>query len=184
VPTREQLEEESQSSNSSPLIRYDQSSGEFIQEPQASEQYTTGEITDGTISFTIPAGIIAEKVDFGNGTYVYDLMDNAESPGYTVRLLSSDCSDFNDMEFEKIWAQAKQQNEEGNVDAEYGQLEKQSDNFRQIYSRKTVYKGDGETTWNFVVVFDEQADKIAILSGWSNADKNAPYSDIIESIRF
>ena len=184
VPTREQLEEESQTSDSNPLIRLDQSTGEFVQQEQAPERYTTGEITDGTISFTIPSGIIAEKADFGNGTYAFDLIDNAEAPNYSIRLLSSTCSDFNDMEFEKIWAQAKQQNEEGNVDAEYGQLEKQSDNFRQIYSRKTVYKGDSETTWNFVVVFDEQADKIAILSGWSNADKNAPYSDIIESIRF
>ena len=187
VPTREQLEEESQMSDSSPLIRFDQSSGEFVQdvqEPQTSEQYTTGEITDGNISFTIPAGIIAEKVDFGNGTYVYDLIDNAETPSYTVRLLSSSCSDFNDMEFEKIWAQAKQQNEESNVNAEYGQLEKQNDNFRQIYSRKTVYKGDSDAIWNFIIVYDEQADKIAILSGWSNTEQIVPYSDIMQSIRF
>jgi hypothetical protein len=184
VPTKEQLEEESQMSNSSPMISFNQSTGEFIQEPQASEQYTTGEITDGNISFTIPAGIIAEKVDFGNGTYVYDLIDNAETPSYTVRLLSSSCSDFNDMEFEKIWAQAKQQNEESNVNAEYGQLEKQNDNFRQIYSRKTVYKGDSDAIWNFIIVYDEQADKIAILSGWSNTEQIVPYSDIMQSIRF
>ena len=184
VPTKEQLEEESQASNNSPVIGFNQETGEFVQQEQASERYTTGEITDGTIGFTIPAGIIAEKTDFGNGTYVFDLIDNVEAPSYNVRLLSSSCSDFNDMEFEKIWAQAKQQNEEGNVSAEYGQLEKQNDNFRQIYSRKTIYKGDGDVAWNFVIVYDEQADKIAILSGWSNAEQIVPYSDIIQSIRF
>lgn len=184
VPTREQLEEESQTSDSTPFIRLNQSTGELVQQEQVPERYTTGEITDGTISFTIPSGIIAEKADFGNGTYAFDLIDNLEVPNFSIRLLSSSCSDFNDMEFEKIWAQAKQQNEEGNVDAEYGPLEKKSDNFRQIYSRKTVYKGDSETTWNFVVVFDEQADKIAILSGWSNAEVIVPYSDIIQSIKY
>ena len=185
VPTREQLEESASdnNSNNNPLIQLDQNTGELVQQPQAPERYKVGEISDGVISFTIPAGIIAEKVDFGNGAYAFDLYDDEETPNYTVRLLSSTCSDFNDMEFEKIWGQAKQQNEEGSVNAEYGKLEKESEEFRQIYSRTTVYKDD-DATWKFIVVYDELAHEAAILSCWSKTGHDVPYSDIIQSIRF
>lgn len=184
VPTREQIEEEAQAANDEPLLRLDQSSGELVQQSLEPERFKSGEISDGTISFIIPEGVIAEKVEFDTGECAFDLVDSEVAPNYNVRLLSERYSRFDDVDFEKIWAHAKQQNEDGNDTAEYGQLEKRSDISRRIYSRTTVYTGDSNATWTFIVIYNEQTGKAAILSGWSSSEQIVPYSDIMQSIRF
>jgi Zn-dependent protease with chaperone function len=152
--------------------------------PQEKPQIFENEISDGNVSVVLPKGVYAEKEDFGDGSYAFDLCDNTESPSYSIRLFSSVATDFDDTKFEEIWSQAKQQNEEGSVSAEYGKMMKESLTNYETYSRTTVYHGEQETEWKFIIVCDNMSDKVVLLSCWSQKGVNIPLKEIIENIRF
>jgi hypothetical protein len=147
-------------------------------------QYLEGEIRDELVSLILPNGVYAKKIDFNNGSYAYDLCDNKEQQNYVIRFISSTYSDFNDLGFETVWKQAKEQNEEGNVSASYGNLEKKSIGNKLAYSRTTIYHGESDTEWKFIVLCDDLSDKVVILSSWSIKGTDVPLNEILAKIRF
>ena len=147
-------------------------------------QYQEGEIRDELVSLILPNGVYAKKIDFNNGSYAYDLCDNKEQQNYVIRFISSTYSDFNDLGFETVWKQAKEQNEEGNVSASYGNLEKKSIGNKLAYSRTTIYHGESDTEWKFIVLCDDLSDKVVILSSWSIKGTDVPLNEILAKIRF
>ena len=143
-----------------------------------------GEINDENVTIILPKGVFAQKIDFADGNYAYDLFDNKETPNYSIRLISSHYADFDDLGFEKVWGQAKEQNEEGEVSADYGNLEKKELGSMQTYNRTTIYHGESEIVWTFIVLCDEGSDKIIILSCWNSKGQRPPLNDIIKNIKF
>ena len=148
------------------------------------QELAENEVTDGNVIIAIPDGVIAVKQDVGDGSFVYDLMNDKENPAYAVRVLSSYSKSFNNNEFEQIWAQAKQQNEEGTVSADYGQLIKGSVGNMESYSRTTTYHGEGDSYWRLIVLNNIMTGQIAILSCWYANESDIPFDKILQGIRF
>ena len=142
------------------------------------------EITDGNVIIALPTGVVAVKQDVGEGTFVYDLVNDKDKPIYAIRVLSSNSRGFNDNEFEQIWAQAKQQNEEGTVSADYGQLVKGSVGNMESYSRTTTYHGESDSYWRLIVLNNFMTGQIAILSCWYSNEGDIPIDRILAGIRF
>ena len=115
---------------------------------------------------------------------VYDLVNDKENPVYAIRVLSSYSKTFSNNEFEQIWAQAKQQNEEGTVSADYGQLVKGSVGNMESYSRTTTYHGDSDSYWRLTVLNNFMTGQIAILSCWYSNEEDIPIDRILAGIRF
>lgn len=142
------------------------------------------EISDGNVIVALPPGVVAVKQDVGDGNFVYDLLDDKENPIYAIRLLSSYSRNFNNNEFEQIWTQAKQQNEEGIVSADYGQLVKGSVGNMDSYSRTTTYHGESDSFWRLIVLNNYMSGQIAILSCWYSNENDIPIDKILAGIRF
>ena len=105
-------------------------------------------------------------------------------PVYAIRVLSSYSKTFSNNEFEQIWAQAKQQNEEGTVSADYGQLVKGSVGNMESYSRATTYHGESDSYWRLIVLNNFMTGQIAILSCWYSNENDIPIDKIVAGIRF
>ncbi len=143
-----------------------------------------GEITDDNMVLIIPQGVFAEKKESGKRTYVYDLCDDKVAPNITMRLISSSYENFDELGFENVWKQAKEQNEDGTVSADYGNLEKSMHGDISIYTRKTIYHGDYDVYWSFCVLCDRSSDKVILLSGWSKMEDDTMLRKIIENVKF
>ena len=154
------------------------------EEQEAQQQLAENEITDGNVIIALPTGVVAVKQDVGEGTFVYDLVNDKDKPIYAIRVLSSNSRGFNDNEFEQIWAQAKQQNEEGTVSADYGQLVKGSVGNMESYSRTTTYHGESDSYWRLIVLNNFMTGQIAILSCWYSNEGDIPIDRILAGIRF
>ena len=155
-----------------------------IVEEEGQQTLAENEITDGNVIIAIPTGVVAVKQDVGDGTFVYDLVNDKENPVYAIRVLSSYSKTFSNNEFEQIWAQAKQQNEEGTVSADYGQLVKGSVGNMESYSRTTTYHGDSDSYWRLIVLNNFMTGQIAILSCWYSNENDIPIDKIVAGIRF
>jgi hypothetical protein len=153
-------------------------------EEEQQQTLAENEITDGNVIIALPTGVVAAKQDVGDGAIVYDLVNDKENPVYAIRVLSSYSKTFSNNEFEQIWAQAKQQNEEGTVSADYGQLVKGSVGNMESYSRTTTYHGDSDSYWRLIVLNNFMTGQIAILSCWYSNEKDIPIDKIIAGIRF
>ena len=154
------------------------------EENETEQQLAENEITDGNVIIAVPSGVEAIKQDVGEGSFVYDLVNDKDNPTYAIRVLSSYSRSFNNNEFEQIWAQAKQQNEEGTVSADYGQLIKGSVGNMESYSRTTTYHGEGDSYWRLIVLNNIMTGQIAILSCWYSDERDIPIDKIISGIRF
>lgn len=148
------------------------------------QELAENEITDGNVIIAFPDGVFAVKQDVGDGSVVYDLVNDKENPSYAIRVLSSYSKSFSNNEFEQIWAQAKQQNEEGTVSADYGQLIKGSVGNMESYSRTTTYHGEGDSYWRLIVLNNIMTGQIAILSCWYANESDIPFDKILQGIRF
>ena len=148
------------------------------------QELAENEITDGNVIIALPDGVFAVKQDVGDGSVVYDLVNDKENPSYAIRVLSSYSKSFSNNEFEQIWAQAKQQNEEGTVSADYGQLIKGSVGNMESYSRTTTYHGEGDSYWRLIVLNNIMTGQIAILSCWYANESDIPFDKILSGVRF
>ena len=148
------------------------------------QELAENEITDGNVIISLPEGVFAVKQDVGDGSFVYDLVNDKENPTYVIRVLSSYSRSFSNNEFEQIWAQAKQQNEEGKVSADYGQLIKGSVGKMESYSRTTTYHGEGDSYWRLIVLNSIMTGQIAILSCWYANESDIPIDKILSGVRF
>jgi hypothetical protein len=153
-------------------------------EEEQQQTLAENEITDGNVIIALPTGVVAAKQDVGDGAIVYDLVNDKENPVYAIRVLSSYSKTFSNNEFEQIWAQAKQQNEEGTVSADYGQLVKGSVGNMESYSRTTTYHGDSDSYWRLIVLNNFMTGQIAILSCWYSNENDIPIDKIVAGIRF
>ena len=141
-----------------------------------------GEMTDGIIVVKLPQGMKGNRVGGNDGIASLDLFDDKDNPSYSIKLFSGMESDYDADKFERLWENMKDESSEMETNASYGDTQTTMNGSRHVFTKTTIYHGDHDVCWKFIVIYDAFNGKTAVLSCWGHSELAIPSDELINSI--
>lgn len=151
----------------------------FIQ----SHKLKDNECTDGRIIFTVPEGYESSKL-YANDSIFFSYGIDKEDYEY-LRIISDygNNQELTKEEYQSAWSNWQ---DPSLKDATFKEINEETKQAGKVhyYTKDVQYQGDGTLNWKFFFVYDEETNKIVIVSSYFRDNCQSCSEDMVKSIRF